>query len=142
MSYETNKDWFDYYLKKANKKRVDLQYRKEGWNLSELDNLDNKFDFIFIDGGDRTNELLKCFNLCQEDGIVFLHDAHREEYKNGILKYPHYYFADRHSCIMCKNNLIYEKIKLFLPLDDSCTCKYCISEDRRNYFEEMKDSKK
>ena len=30
-----------------------------------------------------------------------------------------------------------EIINEILPL-----CKYCISEDRRNYFEEMKDSKK
>lgn len=45
--------------------------------------LEGKFDFVFVDGRRRVRCLKRAKTLLNPGGAVLLHDAHREEYKEG-----------------------------------------------------------
>ncbi len=134
VSIEESKKWYRKYRSKFPQECFQLYYKESGWDLSELDNLGGPYDLIFVDGGDRTNELKYCFNLLAPNGIVFLHDAHRQEYEPGIRSYPHIFFPERHSCIVCKSSDVMKKLKQIITQDMNCRCQYCDTEIRNRYL--------
>lgn len=134
VSIETSREWYETYRTEIPEDRVQLIYEEPGWDLGKLDRLTGHFDLIFVDGGDRVGELIHCFDMADENTVVYLHDAHREDYEPGIRKYPYVYFPERHSCILCKSAELDQRIRSAIPPDYSCKCKYCSSEDRRRYL--------
>lgn len=134
VSIETHPDWYDEYAKEFDPHRVQLLFKEHGWDLSEICQYGENFSLIFIDGGDRVAELKYCYDLIPDDGVVFLHDAHREAYEEGLRRYPFIYFPERHSCILLKNKDLYRAIETTISADYSCSCQYCSSADRKKYF--------
>ena len=109
-------------------------YEQPGWDLSEIRGYEQNFSLVFVDGGDRVAALKQAYDLINDDGLVFLHDAHREDYEGGIRLYPFIYFVERHSCLLFKSKALYDKVKAVVPADYSCHCQYCSSDARRAYF--------
>lgn len=134
ISIEESKEWYEEYRSKFSSGRVELYCKEPGWDLCELNVLGRAYDLIFIDGGNRLAELKHCFDLLGPDGIVFLHDAHREEYESGIRAYPQIFFPERHSCLMCKSPDIMARLKIIITPDMSCRCRYCNTESRNRYL--------
>ena len=98
---------------------------------------DHLFSLVFIDAGDRVSIMKGVFDLVHPNGMVFLHDAHREEYEPGIRLYPYRYFPERHSCILFKSKVLRDAVEKAIPPDYSCDCGYCSSADRRAYFSRL-----
>jgi predicted O-methyltransferase YrrM len=48
-----------------------------------------KFDFIFVDGRKRRRCLVSALQVLAPNGVVILHDAHREYYHAGCRMFPH-----------------------------------------------------
>ncbi len=134
FSFETDKKWYNTYKDKFDPTQVKVIYKEPGWDLKEMHAYGESFSLIFVDGGDRLSALEVAYDLIGDEGIVYLHDAHREEYEPGIHRYPHVYCPERHSCILTRNEALIETIKTAVPPDYSCNCKYCSSPDRRAYF--------
>jgi len=134
ISIEESKKWYRKYHSKFPRDRVELYYKQPGWDLCELNSLGGPYNLIVVDGGNRTAELKHCTDLLTPDGIVFLHDAHREEYEPGIRTYPHIFFPERHSCLMCKSSDIMAQIKTIITPDLSCRCRYCNTDVRNRYL--------
>jgi len=134
FSFETDKKWYDTYKNKFDPAQIQVIYKEPGWNLEEMHAFGENYSLIFVDGGDRLSALAVAYDLIGDDGIVFLHDAHREEYEPGIYHYPFVYCPERHSCIMTKNQALMEAIKTAVPSNYSCNCQYCSSPERRDYF--------
>lgn len=137
FSFETDLKWYNEYKAQHDPERVQVIYRPPGWDLNEIYQYGQNFSLVFVDGGDRVAELKFAYHLVAENGIVFLHDAHREDYEEGIRCYPFIYFPERHSCILSRNRHLYERIKATVPSDYSCNCRYCSSEARRRYFNQF-----
>jgi hypothetical protein len=133
-SFETSLKWFDEYKYEFDDDRCHLVYKESGWSLDEIYDYVKSADLVFVDGGDRPQALKFAYDLIEENGVVYLHDAHREDYEEGILTYPYRYFPERHSCILCKNEELFKQIRSSIKADYSCNCKYCSSHDRRAYF--------
>jgi len=51
--------------------------------------LEYKYDLIFIDGGNRGDNMKKAKNLLNENGICVLHDSGRKEYKEFFKVFKH-----------------------------------------------------
>ncbi len=134
ISIEESSEWYEKYRKRFPRDRVTVHHKQTGWDLSELDDLGGPYDLIFIDGGDRPAELHHAHRLLKPDGVVYLHDAHREGYEEGICSYPHRFFPERHSCILTLDGKVMETLKSAITCDYSCACKYCSSDERREYF--------
>jgi len=134
ISIEESRIWCWKYRFRFRHGPVNVYYKKPGWDLSELDDLGGPYDLIFVDGGNRTEELKYCVDLLTPEGIVFLHDAHRENYADGIRAYPYVFFPERHSCLMCKNPDVMSRLKTILKPDYSCRCKYCNTKARNIYL--------
>lgn len=112
-------------------------YKAPDWDLNDIKKENIEFDFVFVDGGDRVKELKFCKQILSLTGVVFLHDAHREDYFDGIIAYPYIYFIERHSCLLLENKKIYNTLKEKIIPDYSCKCKYCSTEERRAYFSQF-----
>jgi predicted O-methyltransferase YrrM len=134
ISIEESKEWYEEYLSKFSDKRVELYHKAAGWSLDELKEYGGEYDLIFVDGGDRLEELKYCVNLLAPNGVVYLHDAHREVYEAGVRAYPEIFFPERHSCVMCKSAEVMARLKKVVVEDYSCRCKYCGTDERRKYF--------
>lgn len=134
VSIEESEQWYLRYRSKFPKRRVEVHHKKPGWDLQELNELGGPYDLIFVDGGDRAAELKHCVDLLAPDGVVFLHDAHREEYEPGIRAYPHVFFPERHSCLLCTSPHTLARLKANITPDLSCCCRYCGTEERRRYL--------
>ncbi len=79
---------------------------------------DKQYDLYFIDGRER--EI--CLELCNRpEGIVILHDAERESYKEYIQQYKHIFMEDDgHTCVMTNNDVVAIRLeKLFAYCDTS-----------------------
>jgi len=50
--------------------------------------LGRRFHFILVDGRKRRRCLLEALKLVREDGVVYLHDAHRRYYRCALAEYP------------------------------------------------------
>jgi predicted O-methyltransferase YrrM len=138
VSYETHPKWYRRYRNVFDPERVSVLYREPGWDLREIRERVNGASLVFVDGGDRVAILREAVNLIGDDGIVFLHDAHREAYEPGIRAYPHAFFVDSHSCLLFKNRSFYEKVTAAFPDEISCRCAHCRSESRRAYIEKFR----
>ena len=134
VSIENSREWYDKYKAEFTDQRVRLIHKPPGWDLEELREIGGQFDCILVDGGDRTAELKFCVPFLADEGIVYLHDAHREEYEPGIRSYPHIFFPERHSCVMCKSPAVLAELKKVLVPDYTCRCKYCNTEVRNRYL--------
>ena len=71
--------------------RIDDRRVLRGYEMNEYvkfpTRLGKKYDLIFIDGTKRVRCLKESLNLLKKDGIVLVHDAQREEYKEGFNYY-------------------------------------------------------
>lgn len=137
VAVEESAEWYAKYCERFPSDRVTVHHKPAGWCLDELDVLGGPYDLIFVDGGDRTEELHYVHKLLKPTGVVYLHDAHREKYEPGIRSYPHMFFPERHSCIMTLDGGVMETLKSAITSDYSCACKYCTSDERRAYFARM-----
>jgi hypothetical protein len=114
-------------------------HKPMGWDLQDLIFITDDYSFVFIDGGDRVSELTYMYDKLPLGGIIYLLDAHREDYEKGIRLYPYIFFPERHSAILSKDRSIYEHIRKNLPIDYSCKCPYCSSSTRRAYFNQFSE---
>jgi len=110
-----------------------------GQTLRVLDKIgrDWTFSLIFIDAGERFSIMERAFDLIDADGMVFLQDAHREEYEPGIRLYPYRYSPEHRSCISFRSKAAHDALKKAIPPDYSCNCKYCSSAARRACFSRL-----
>lgn len=134
LSFETESSWFQKYRGVFDPARVELVHRRPGWDLGEIRHYGQTFCLVFIDAGDRVAALRHAYDLIDDNGIVFLHDAHREDYEAGIRLYPFVYFIERHSCLLFKSQTEYERVRAAVPADYSCHCQYCSTDARRAYL--------
>lgn len=137
FSFETDLKWYNEYREQYDSERVQVIYKPLGWDLNDIYRYGRNFSLVFVDGGDRVAELKFAYHLIAENGAVFLHDAHREDYEEGIRCYPFIYFPERHSCILSRNKHLHERIKATVPSDYSCNCQYCSTKARRQYFNQF-----
>jgi len=136
-SFETSREWYDTYKNRFDPARVHLIFVEDGGEVGEILQHSGTTSLVFIDGGDRLRALSQAYDLVGQSGAAYLHDAHREEYELGIRLYPFVYFPERHSCIMCRDEQVYRRVKGSVAADYSCDCQYCSSPARRAYFERM-----
>jgi len=83
FSFEHQKQYYDHWsnrLKSTLFLVEDLNTYANGGNII----WEEKFDMIFVDGRNRVSCLRKALDLVKDDGVVILHDAEREEYRQGI----------------------------------------------------------
>lgn len=137
LSFETDPKWFKKYKDEIKTPRFKLMYKESNWDLDDIKKEDLEFDFVFVDGGDRVKELQFCKQILSSRGVVFLHDAHREDYFEGIIAYKYIFFIERHSSLLLENEKIYNGLKERITPDYSCSCKYCSTEERRAYFSQF-----
>jgi hypothetical protein len=138
ISIEPRFLWYMRWKNRFDSSRLTLHYRQPNEALNEMSG-NQRFSLVFIDAGDRVSIMKNVIDLVHSNGIVFLHDAHREEYEPGIRLYPYRYFPERHSCILFKSKVICDAVKRLIPPDYSCNCTYCSSEDRRAYFSRLSE---
>lgn len=137
LSFETDPKWFKKYKNEIKNQRFKLIWKEQDWNLNEIKKEESKFDFVFVDGGDRIKELKFCKQILSPNGVVFLHDAHREDYFDGIIAYTYIFFIERHSCLLLEDEKVYNRLKERITPDYSCNCQYCSTEERRAYFSQF-----
>lgn len=135
ISIEQNEKWYQKYKNAYPKDRVRILFLLEGLRSFKEEPIFQSYSLIFIDGGNRLEALEYGYDFLSDKGVVYLHDAHREEYEIGIRRYPYIFFPERHSCILSKDQEINTIIKQRIPLDYSCSCQYCSSPARRAYFD-------
>ena len=138
-SYETNLDWFKRYQSSFDTQRVDVIYCGPDWTVGKISGQVPQVSLAFIDGGDRLQALLYFGRSLPQEGVAFLHDAHREDYETGLRAFPYVYFTERHSCILLKDHELYQAVRAAIPPDYSCHCQYCSSPERRAYFNQFAD---
>jgi hypothetical protein len=139
-SLETSLDWYDRYKDEFDPKRVHVIHQDGDLESMASRAFSERADLVFIDGGDRLSALKMAYELVEQTGAVYLHDAHREEYEPGIRLYPFVYFPERHSCILCRHEQLHQQIRDAVVADYSCACQYCSSPERRAYFDRMSGS--
>jgi hypothetical protein len=137
QSFETDVYWYERYRRLLASPRLRLFYRENGWSLRELQAYRRACPLVFIDGGDRMKELIECYDLIDVDGVVFLHDAHREEFEEGIRMYPFIYFPEFHSCILSKSERVYNLVKGCVSRDLTHPSVYVSSPERRRYLSQF-----
>lgn len=138
-SYETNLDWFRRYEKAFDPGRVVVQYCGPEWKIEQIGRQVPRVSLAFIDGGDRLQALEYFAATLPQDGIAFLHDAHRQDYEAGLQAFPYTYFSERHSCLLFKDQDLWRSVKAAIPPDYSCRCQYCSTPERRAYFTRYAD---
>lgn len=137
LSIEAKPQWYEKYASTNSNPRVDLRLLSDFSMLcDEIKETD--FNLIFVDGGDRVDALHFARTRIAEGGIVYIHDAHREDYESGILAYPYHYFCERHSSLLFADASLYQKLVTILPCDEVTHSKYSISPERQSYFKRMK----
>ena len=131
ISFETNPAYFERARQNLESDRMDLRFVPNGPDFATL--AGQEFDLIFVDGGDRVENLKQAHALLAEDGVLVLHDAHREDYETGVLRYARGYFIENHSLVLCKRPSRFEAVKAQFPPDGSCACRYCGTPERVEY---------
>lgn len=131
LSFETDAAYYDRAKSGIRSERFDVRYTPNGPDFAAL--AGSSFDLVFVDGGDRVANLIGAHPLLREDGILVLHDAHREDYLPGVQRYPHGYFIENHSLVLFKSRARFDDVVARFPPDSSCACKYCGTEGRIEY---------
>jgi SAM-dependent methyltransferase len=131
LSFETHPAYFERARREVPSERFELRLAPSGADFVAL--AGRRFDFIFVDGGDRVKNLEQAHALLADDGLLVLHDAHREGYEPGVLRYPHGYFIENHSLLLGKSAARLAAAKERFPPDASCACRYCGTPDRVDY---------
>lgn len=134
VSIEESRRWYEKYRREFDPARVQLLHREPGWDLAELTQFGPPFDLVFVDGGRRTEELIRAASLLSPRGVAALHDAHREDYEPGIRAYAAVYFPERHGCVLTHDAARLHELRGVLPSDWSCHCKFCGTPARQAYF--------
>ena len=137
VSLESNPEWFHEYQNAFPPERVQVVYQPVENSLDALRPPNDGYDLIFVDGGDRLVALQFAYDSLAPKGVVYLHDAHREDYEPGIELFPYRFFPERHSCLLFKDQDTYEQARAGVSRDYSCRCQYCSSAERRAYFSRM-----
>lgn len=71
----------------------------------------DKYDLIFVDGLKRVECLMLAKFRLNKEGIIILHDAERNEYKNAINTFAFKFFEDEgHTCVLTNNQHLGVKI--------------------------------
>ena len=133
-SYETNLDWFRRYERAFDPARVALIHCGPEWTIEQIGAQVTDVSLAFIDGGDRPTALTYFARSLPQRGVAFLHDAHREDYEDGLRAFPYLYFTERHSCLLFKDAEMHQSVMAAIPPDYSCRCQYCSTPERRAYF--------
>lgn len=131
LSFETHPGYFERAQRDIKSDRFEVRLAPTGADFATLTG--ERFDFIFVDGGDRVQNLEQAHSLLSEDGLLVLHDAHREGYEPGVLRYARGYFIENHSLVLCKSLGRYEATRARFPPDGSCACRYCGTPQRIEY---------
>lgn len=100
-SLEHNPDWQRAVLAEHGKLNVDVicfpavEPRRDPMEdyVSFPNWMGRKFDFIFVDGRKRRRCLVTASRVLSPQGVVVLHDAHREYYHAGMSVFPYGDFA-------------------------------------------------
>ncbi len=131
LSFETDSGYYARAKAGIRSERFELRYTASGPDFAAL--AGSSFDFVFVDGGDRVANLIGAHLLLRNDGVLVLHDAHREGYLPGVQRYPYGYFIENHSLLLFKSRERFEAVSERFPPDSSCACKYCGTEPRVEY---------
>ena len=131
LSLETDANYYERARRNIRDDRFDLRYAPEPGALAQFEG--RHFDLVFVDGGDRVQNLIGARGLLEEDGILVLHDAHRPDYLPGIRCYPHGYFVEHHSLLLFKSRSRFHEVRAHFPADVRCQCKYCGTPERIEY---------
>jgi predicted O-methyltransferase YrrM len=131
LSFETHPGYFERARREIVSPRFELRLAPAGPDFATL--AAERFDFIFVDAGDRVKNLEQSLELLADGGIVVLHDAHREGYEPGVRRYARGYFIENHSLVLCKDPGRLEEVKARFPADGSCACHYCGTPARIEY---------
>lgn len=131
LSFETHPGYFERAQREIVSPRFELRLAPTGPDFATL--AAQRFDFIFVDGGDRVKNLAESHALLDDHGIVVLHDAHREGYEPGVLRYARGYFIENHSLVLCKDPARFADLRARFPADSSCRCHYCGTPERIEY---------
>lgn len=131
LSLETHAGYYERARRSIRDERFELRYTPDASALAQLEG--RRFDLIFVDGGDRVENLTASRELLEEDGILVLHDAHRPDYLPGIRRYAHGYFIEHHSLLLFKSRSRFHEVRAHFPADTRCHCKYCGTPERIEY---------
>lgn len=131
LSLETDAGYYERARRSIRNERFELRHAPEPGALAQLEG--RRFDLVFVDGGDRVQNLIGAHGLLEEDGILVLHDAHRPDYLPGIRCYAHGYFVEHHSLLLFKSRSRFHEVRAHFPADTRCQCKYCGTPERVEY---------
>lgn len=131
LSIETDRGYFEKAKREIRDARFDLRHVPDKVDFATL--AGQRFDFVFVDGGDRVDNLLGSHALLNDNGVTVLHDAHREEYWPGIERYAFGYFIENHSLLLLDSESRLRELQARFPADDRCRCKYCGTPARIEY---------
>lgn len=71
----------------------------------------NNYDLIFVDGIEREKCLVRAKEVLEFNGVVILHDAEREKYRDAINSYTYKIWEDRgHTVILTMNEDVYRGV--------------------------------
>jgi len=79
---ESDQRWFNKYNKEFGHKVSLFHY--PDWDIYTNPPVEGPFEIIFVDGHKRVRCMQTAVKLLSKDGVLVLHDGHREEYKPGI----------------------------------------------------------
>lgn len=131
ISLETDPAYFEQAKRSIKDARVDLRYSPGPTDFAKLHG--TMFDLLFVDGGERVANLIGGRESVEHDGVVVLHDAHREIYLPGVQAYQHGYFVENHSLLLFKSRERFRDVLAAFPPDERCRCKYCGTPERIQY---------
>lgn len=119
-SVEHSAKWFD-KTKSEVSNNVNLIFENDIMLYPCVTGRYDKYDFIFVDGAERERCIKHSHNMLEDNGIVMVHDAEREQYHPYMNEYKHlYFYDDGHTAVMTNNkHKAYEIGKLFGDLNES-----------------------
>jgi tRNA A58 N-methylase Trm61 len=135
LSIETDERYFEKARREIQDERFDVRHVPGAFDFGSAG--EQRFDLVFVDGGDRNANLLGAHSVLAPGGVVVLHDAHREDYALGVRSYGYGYFIENHSLLLCNERARFESLRARFAADTSCRCKYCGTTARAAYRKEL-----
>jgi hypothetical protein len=87
VSVEYDKDWYERMSKEGLNENVRLLYQEldyDGKYCSSINNTDDKYQVVIIDGRDRVRCALNSIKNLDKDGVLVFDDTNRERYNEGF----------------------------------------------------------